>query len=256
MSMGLGKYAASVASRKLVRTATDAAVDAAIRQGKKMYYGTSKRRSYASGGTRYRRPPYYVYREYGAKKELKYLDSVAASTTVSVSGTEYFSTSGGLTVPNGPDSQERIGRKIMLKKVMFRGKIVLNEDGDAADTFDRVRMMLIWDRQCNGTNVGLSTVLTSAQIDQYNELQKGDRFKILWEKIVVLNRTTGVDDSLKQYGKYGRSIFMAKKCNIPITYQGTNGNVTERFNNNLVWYAISDFGQAAISGTFRIRYTD
>ena len=200
-----------------------------------------------------------------ASREYKFLDTAFADTGVSVTG-DIMNNGTFCVVPQGAGESERVGRKIVIKKVMFRGRVTLGSAqagtvGDAVEA-TQIRVILYLDKQCNGAAATAAQILGpgTVSIDSFNELVNKGRFTILKDKIVDLNRLCMVHNGTNyDGGEVIRKVFFSKKCNIPIEYEGATGAITEIRSNNIGMMAVAwdaSSSPVLLNGLVRIRYSD
>lgn len=176
-------------------------------------------------------------------------------------------TNGLCVIPQGTDDNQRIGRKITLKSLQFRGLL----KGQPAQNFITgpatsyqltVYLYLVQDTQANGTLADPTDVLTGTipQTSMVN-LDNSMRFRILKKWVHELEPKTNFIELTYQYlNDTTKHIEWYKKCDIPVEYSGPNGTVTEIRSNNLfflVGYSDAAYGRhTTVEGVFRIRYAD
>jgi len=207
----------------------------------------------------------YYGRFTGPSGELKFLDSAVSETPIGINGTVLGAGSLNL-IAQGAGESQRVGRKVTLTKVMFRGIGFMAGDttgGTAAESVssNQMRIILYWDKQCNGAVATAGGILGpgTVTIDSFNELVAKDRFRILKDKIIDFNRTTSVHDGTDFVpGSVTRKVFFSKNCNIPIEFEGATGALTEIRSNNLSFLLVSRNATSPLTftGTCRIRYSD
>jgi len=126
--------------------------------------------------------------------ELKYKDVYSAATDIS--------TTTALTLLNGISQGDttitRTGGQIRITSVHIKGTVTADPLNLLSDQY---RMMVVWDAQANGAAPTLSgtvtsildvTTITDLLIAPYN-YSAMDRFKILMDKRVIINRRVVAD---------------------------------------------------------------
>lgn len=212
----------------------------------------SKRRAsrVASARSRgYSRSRVGYYGRYGAhSSEKKFFDDTHDFATVASAGEV---DNGMLNIAAGTGESDRIGRKINVTGVNLRARFTLPAGGLAPDV---VRLMLVQDKQSNGTTANVTDVLETASIWSFNNLANKNRFKIIRDKICPLNFTAGAA-ALEDF-VHTEEWYVRLKRPMPIEYDGATGALTERRSNNLFLLAISDAGQGDVECWTRVRYAD
>lgn len=208
----------------------------------------------------------YFGRVAGSDAERKFLDVTIADNSISATGD--IQNSGTLIViPQGAGESQRVGRKVVIRKIMFRGEATLNEyagttEADASAA-NRVRIIFYVDKQCNGAAATAGDILATATpvSNGFNNLNNRDRFLILKDKFIDLNPMAlakGTTNYVRP--RVNKSMFFARSCELPIEYSSTTGAITEIRSNNIGCLIIADSAATgfacAVTGTVRFRYTD
>lgn len=212
---------------------------------------------------------------YGRGIESKFFDFELSDSNL-IAGGQFVTKTPAVPHPNsntlndiaqGTGESQRIGRKCTLTKIHCRlifeflqvsGVTLL----DARDCHETVRVMLIWDTQCNGSGGSTTDVLDTNEYDSYRNLANVKRFRILMDKLVTFNTSIAVsgDGITTLTERYDRDyqVRFSKKLWIPIEFAGTTGGLTEIATNNLqllIWTKHGDRMGLADSKC-RIRYID
>lgn len=128
--------------------------------------------------------------------ELKCVDTAAA--TYNLNTTAVFT---ALNIPvEGAAFYQRIGRRIRMKSLHIRGYIIPSNANTAAIEQDLKRIMVIYDRQANGSAPVLADVLTGYASDgstnsnasQHLNMNNRDRFVVLMD-LQVLTPALGIN---------------------------------------------------------------
>jgi len=158
----------------------------------------------------------------------------------------------------GTDDNERVGRKVIVRGVGFRGRI--QSDG-TTPLPDRMRIILYVDKQANkaiaaATDI-LDTTIASA-IDAYRELANVGRFRILYDETHDLNMPNG--SATVTVRAVRKTVTHWSNVNIPLEYSGNTGTVADLNSNNLGMLFITQLDTATPAADFdgiaRIRYID
>lgn len=191
----------------------------------------------------------------GGGVEKKFLDT---SVTLFVTGVN----TGSITLLNGisqgTTSSTRIGSRIEIKSVQFRGNF---QSGTVATGVTPLRVKIIYDKESNGAAPNVTDIMAQDSIDGLNNLNTAGRF------ITVFDQTwqpyTGIGaGSLGPGAAQAQILDGYVKCNLPTKYNGGNaGTVADISSGSLYVLAWSNgvtFGSTGFdgSGHFRIRYTD
>lgn len=190
---------------------------------------------------------YGLYQQRG-RNELKFIDVTSSGTTA---------TAGAVTLLNGvatgTDITNRIGRKIMMKSILFR----LDLQTTATSLLgDFIRVLVVYDCQTNTTTPAVTDVI----VNNYNSpmnLSNRDRFKVLIDKHVIMNAcdlTGGVvagGDPMPKYVK------VYKKMNLEVIFGGVNSNVGS-INTGGIFLVLVSQNNALTTATLysRIRFED
>lgn len=224
--------------------------------------GFSKRRrvTYAQKG--FVRSGGFYGRFQPAGGELKYFDTSKANTVASTSGTILSNTLN--LVQAGSLANERIGRKIVIKKIHMRGFVFLDEalaEANLNRSSERIRIIVYLDRQANGAAATAAQIIApTASINSFNNLENKDRFTILMDKsfdlLPQLSTQVGATPTFA-VGEYMQSWQWHKRCNIPIEFGSTDPTtIADIKSNNIGVLAFSNDGVGSCGYICRIRYAD
>lgn len=192
------------------------------------------------------------------KPELKSRGNPISVAAISVVGD--VASSSLVVIAENTSSVGRIGRKCTIVKISFNWSLSIpgfESQPDPRDG-DAVRMMLIQDLQCNGTAAIPSQILASTDYQSFRNLNETHRFKVLYDKTVVLNYTSLSTNGANDFSSGGvtRNGSWFKNVNIPILYNGISGLLATIRSNNLLLIVTSREGDAGIVGQIRVRYSD
>lgn len=121
---------------------------------------------------------------YNRRPESKHVDTFLSSR---VSTTATFTLLNAIRLGN--NDYQRIGKDVKMQSMMLKGGFQFDNAGGAA-TYDRLRYMVIYDRQANAATPVIADIIssitpagavTSTVWDQHNN-DKADRFKILLDR--------------------------------------------------------------------------
>lgn len=142
----------------------------------------------------------------------------------------------------GTDYTNRIGRKIIMKSVYIRGFVRSEPSSTAGQvgtcTAQQIRIIIFIDFQPNGTAPSVTDLLTGATTVSHLNLNYRDRFKILKDKIIVLdpyivNATSGT--SVAAATNQIKNVKIYKKLNQEVIFNATNGGDIADINSGALW---------------------
>lgn len=201
------------------------------------WFGPARRpRSYTSGPS--------------LQQELKFKDTVSTDAVVVFTGAIQI---GPNLVAQGTGEEERVGRKIIIRSISCRFQCVLPADPDAPNITggDTLRIIIYIDKQANGAAATVLDILETATYDSYRNLSNTNRFIILKDKWVTMNRPNSVLDGQAPETStspiFVREWKWYKKLNLPIEFDGTSGVLTEIQSNNISYLYITAFGIAGVN---------
>jgi len=163
-------------------------------------------------------------------------------------------------IPQNTTDNTRIGNKICVTNFNFKGSVALNTKVSALA--HRVRYIFGWDLQANGAQIVASDILkyytatpAGELMNAFRNLDQVERFKIIKDKIVVLNPLATNAGTITQHE-------VPFKCSwrgdMPVHYSSTAGAITELRSANLFLLIFSDGGDTDVawSGIGRVKFTD
>lgn len=188
----------------------------------------------------------YPSRRYSRGDELKFTDATFSSLapTSGVTLLQPF-----LGIENGTGESQRIGRKVSASTYHIKCQAVL--PSSTTDGIDRIRIIIVMDKQANGASATIADYLQSNSIDSFRRLENTGRFKSLYDKTIVLNSTGGNGTN---YSGVIRDLKINIKAPVQVEYNGTAGLIAELKSNNLITFIISDKGKARLEGAARLRF--
>lgn len=206
-----------------------------------------QRRSFAVvgavGGVRRGRPAL-------ASSEWKWFDTNISQVDVSNSGLVIPSFN---LVAQDVTESSRVGRKMTVRHLSFIGEAVILSTTTAANTSDKLRMIIFLDKQCNGATATVADILELADDNSHFNVSNEGRFVILYEKFTNVWCPAGRDSG---FGKMLKHLAWKKNVNIPIEFSGTDNNINKIRSNNIGCLMISSVQEVSFTGKFRIRYSD
>lgn len=162
---------------------------------------------------------YGVYNRRG-REELKLIDKEATATT--------FLAAGAVTLLNGiaqgTDNTDRIGRKTILKSILFRISVFPSATAPAA-TGDVVRVMLVYDCQTNAAAPAVTDIISAGFYDNPMNLNNRDRFKILADKFITMSANNYAAAALTAGSPTAKHLKIYKKMSMDQIFAGTAATV-------------------------------
>lgn len=116
--------------------------------------------------------------------EKKYKDTNVSMQLTTTSGqvqADY------LVMKAGGEVSERVGNRVTVCNVNWRGAIKGWVSTYLDNTPVRVRTILGWDLQANGAAPNVTHILKEADVDSFRNMEYAARFKIIKDKTVVIN---------------------------------------------------------------------
>ncbi len=164
-------------------------------------------------------------------------------------------------VPQGTSESTRIGRKMTVRKILWKYSITLAASAANTSTSDNVKVMLVQDTQTNGAVFGATDLIDTDVWDSFRNLANSSRFRVLYaEDINMVSKSgsgRGTTDTLA-FGEDIQTLTGSKDCEIPIEYDNsvTTGAIGSVRTNNLYWVTQSTSAFCSSIGTARIRFSD
>lgn len=209
-----------------------------------------------------------------SKAELKAVDLYQTGTLNQAS-------SGTVTLLNpigtGTDFYQRVGRKVKLSSILFKGHVALQSPGTGASGSSEsypIRVALVYDDQPNGGSTPVVSDIfqsvdssgSAASASPYTplNLNNRDRFTVLKDWTMCLKPITNLGTT----GSYGdgmhavRNLSFYKRLNLDAIFNGTGAGLSTIQTGALYFVAYQLQVQAAngICGAYnfvsRVRYTD
>lgn len=209
------------------------------------------------------------------KTEKKFLDMTCTNTSLPTGG-QVCTTVGGETsdsqtivdIVQGTGQSERIGRKCTITKILGRFNFQFLESadtalGEARIAHETVRLMILWDKQCNGTFPAPASILAQNLYNSYRNLANLKRFTMLHDRIYSWN-TTAIAASVATPNNASERVVadyqvtIAKNVFIPIEYSAATGLLADITSNNIVILTWTKHGarMEMESSKVRLRFID
>jgi hypothetical protein len=196
--------------------------------------------------------------------EDKFLDGVTGTWVVAgLAGINVWNSLN--LIDQGTGECQMIGRIVHIKSVYIRTMIrlpdTINASLNQVPGRDTIKLMIVLDRQANGTSATYNNVYEDPDINSLRDLENSKRFTIVKTMMKTI-ATTVNHDGTSYFHSEKRAIlncYVNLKKGIKIEYSpqaGGNRVIGEVRSNNLLVMAISTNGIIQINGRFRVRYSD
>lgn len=193
----------------------------------------------------------------GVGREIKWRDNVFSLAPVKNTG-DFFHFS---DMPQGPGFDRRVGRTVVITSVAVR-YVLENTPKDNisfGQAEDIIRIIIYVDHQTNGAAPLATDILQSTTVNSFRNLHNVARFSILADRQhVVVHGSASGDGTNNDFGSTFRPYTFYTKCNIPIIYTGTSGDIAGNNSNSVGAFVLSFSPQedAHLHGIARVRYSD
>ncbi len=189
----------------------------------------------------------------GLEPELKFFDTVVAGTALATTG---VITSPSLNiVPQGITESERVGRKMIIKKLNMR--FLLQFNSNTSETAEVARIIVVLDKQTNKTAFSITDVLETASEGSFNNMANKGRFLILMDRYEAINKVNDIGTNVNEFTQAWS--WFSKELNIPVEFDNSvaTGAVSSQTSNNIAVFGISlNSTTLSLAYTARIRYLD
>ncbi len=194
----------------------------------------------------------------GRITELKFHDVVTNNLAADSNG---LITASLLTIPEGVGESERIGRKVVIRKIQLYAAARLLSVTDLTNASVDCRFIVYLDTQTNGAAAVALDILELATIRSFRNLSNVGRFKILMDKRMGISASAGGAHALDSTHSFTvTKVFgMSKACSIPIEYDNsaTTGAIATMRSNNIGLLVLADINtRVQFDTNFRFRYSD
>ncbi len=219
----------------------------------------AKRRRITSGQRGYVRTSGF-YGRFANGGENKFFDTDIDAIIGTVSTT--MEASNLNIIVQGNTESNRIGRKVVLRKISVKGVAVLPAGVAANTTSEVIKMYLICDKQTNGAAFAATDLWETDSIRSFRNLANTSRFQVIAQKTMTFNANAGSGrgstDTLS-YSEQAKPFTVNAKLDIPLEFDNsaTTGAVTTQRSNSLWFVTQSLSGRAALTVTTgRVRFSD
>jgi len=157
-------------------------------------------------------------------------------------------------IVQGITESNRIGRKVVLRKIGWRYNLNFVSQAVMATTSDTVRLIVYQDKQTNGATAAVTDILESASFLSFNNLSNSGRFRILLDQHHSMHAPTAIAGPVT--GELDVHAGWFKDVNIPIEFSAATGAIAEIRSNNIGVLVISGVGGTKLTSKFRLRFSD
>ncbi len=221
--------------------------------------GKRKRQNGFSGKTkRYKKTQIGRYADVQGERKFFDTDLDAVFTTITTSMKEANLN----IIVQGNTESNRIGRKVILKRVDCKGILTLPATASDSATSEVVRLLLVCDKQTNGAAFAATQLWETDNWRSFNNLSNSGRFRVLQSKIFTFNASAGsgrgTTDTLS-FGEVVIPFHMGVNLDLAIEYDNsaTTGAVATQRSNSLWLVSQSTTGSVVMSvSTARVRFID
>lgn len=185
-------------------------------------------------------------------RELKFIDTQISNSAIPTAGTVTLLNG----VAQGTDYTQRIGRKTIIKSILWNCSVFPNTLN--SNNGEVVRLLVVYDTQTNsGSAPAITDILAAADPHSPMNLNNRDRFHVMLDKKLGMNPVTYSAGVLATGAPVTKYITKYKKCHKEIIYSGTGGTVGS-IQTGAIWLLqISYFqGQTNHTSYFRFRFYD
>ncbi len=188
-------------------------------------------------------------------RELKYHDFTKILTIIASNGLVLQDSCN--LVPQGTGAEQRVGRKLIIKKLQLRFHVELQPT--AINTGALMRIMIVLDTQANGTAPTFAQIVQGGVWNGFNNLATKNRFLIIRDMWISFNYTAGAGDgTTNDFPAHHKLLRVNKRCQIPVEISGTGTPTISNIesNNLVIITGISNTSGYKVGYRGRIRYYD
>lgn len=201
---------------------------------------------------------------YGTQQEMKHKDINDEQLITGVTKVLVGNTGNSLHPSQGSGPQMRIGREHIMKKISGNIEVIKVTQEQVEVSFAgpvSLRLVLAWDKQANGietTEATANKLFEFSDTRSFRNLEWVKRFKVLWEKSMLLTSSAGAYNGNVALGFGGSRRF---SFNIPLNIKTRSINGSGDFSacadNKLIFFAHIDIpSQCLVKFHLRLRFTD
>jgi hypothetical protein len=153
-------------------------------------------------------------------RELKFIDTQLLNSTIATTGSVTLLNG----VAQGTDFTQRIGRKTIIKSVLWNGGVYPTATTSAQGEI--IRLLVVYDTQTNSAAApAITDILATADPTAPMNLNNRDRFHVLMDKKLGMNAGVYAAGTLTTGSPGAKYIKTYKKCHKEIIYSGTGATV-------------------------------
>lgn len=143
-----------------------------------------------------------------ASRETGFVDNALAAFECSTTGTIALVN----TVPQGASVNQRVGKKIILKSMQFRGQWIAGQTTVTADA----AVILVYDKRPTGALPAITDILVTVNSQSFNNDANSGRFQIIkrWDSNFVGPSVAPTNETAVQSADY-----FVKLRNLPVVYK-------------------------------------
>ena len=198
----------------------------------------------------------------GRNAELKFFDTLKAQTSVTETGTVLDDSVNHIA--QGVTEENRVGRKCTIRGLHFKGTYNNTVSTVLSATNQSVRIVIVVDKQTNGTAVTVADVLEDVTefngYNSYRNLANSQRFKVLMDRRFNIRIPAVAQTAAGTFSTYLNEYKWEfnKRLNLPIEFSGTTGAIGEIRSNNIAIFAICRDAttRPEVGYTCRVRFSD
>lgn len=194
---------------------------------------------------------YGLYNKRG-RREVKTIDTDTAITAIPLAGALQLLNG----VAQGTDYTDRVGRKIILKSLFFRVNFFPSTTVNAPQG-TVVRLLIVYDCQTNAAAPTVTDILQVGTYDAPMNLNNRDRFKVLFDKFIMMCATSYTAGALATGDPCPKMLSKYKKMYMEQIFGGT-GNTVGSINTGSIYALLIPSLQNAVQADsyFRVRFED
>ncbi len=190
--------------------------------------------------------------------ELKFFDTIKTVGAVAEAGTVLNNCLN--IIPQGTTEEERVGRKVVIRKIDVNGIVKLPATTTQANGSDSVRLVLYVDKQTNGLAATIAQLFEDTEINSFLQLANSGRFRILkdWKHSLSASAASGNGTTDESFEAQKHFSWKFSGLSIPIEWDNvaTTGALTTVRSNNVGIMGFSESGQMTVQYICRLRFND
>lgn len=193
----------------------------------------------------------------GAHQERKFLDTAWNDATVAANGTAV--NDDWTDIAQGVSESQRIGRQCYIHSIHVKGHF---HCADTSGTHERLRVVLVWDKQCNGALPSWGDVFEATNIDTFRNIQNVHRFKVLIDRTYTINKVpvNPYDSNTTYYQIPAKTImynYRFPRPGLRMDFSSSTGATSEKVTNNVIGFLMAENAEKVNwTSNVRIRFSD